>query len=157
VAEVFGAVELVAITFPQDRVPDEVKAQVALLVAAEQVRIIDLVVVRRTDEDTLDVVELTDIDGDGDLDFLETELVGLGLAGQEDIDAIAGDLEVGTSALVIVFEHLWSRGVAAAARAAGGVLVTSERIPAEVVAAIVELAELDHAELHQAEPHQADN
>ncbi|MEN0127958.1 MAG: DUF6325 family protein [Brevundimonas sp.] len=150
-AEVFGAVELVAITFPQDRVPDEVKAQVALLVAAEQVRIIDLVVVRRPDEDTLDVVELTDIDGDGDLDFLETELVGLGLAGQEDIDAIAGDLEVGTSALVIVFEHLWSRGVAAAARAAGGVLVTSERIPAEVVAAIVELAELDHAEAHQAD------
>jgi hypothetical protein len=42
-----------------------------------------------------------------------------------------------------VLEHLWSAGVADAVRASGGVLVASERIPAEVVAAIVELAELD--------------
>jgi uncharacterized membrane protein len=143
VAPTFGPVELVAIVFPQDRIPEEVKEQVALLVATEQVRIIDLVVVRRPDADTLDVIELTDVDGDGELDFIEVELVGLGLAGQEDIDAVAGDLEVGSSALVIVFEHLWSQGVANAARAAGGTLVASERIPAEVVAAVVELAALD--------------
>jgi len=144
VAPTFGPVELIALAFPHDRIPDEVKAQVALLVATEQVRIVDLVVVRHPDADTLDIIELADLGGE--LEFIETELEGTGLAGQEDIDAIAGDLEIGTSALILVIEHLWSVGVAEAIRATGGVLVASERIPAEVVAAVAELAELDATE-----------
>jgi hypothetical protein len=141
VASTFGPVELIAFAFPQDRIPDEVKAQVALLVATNQVRVVDLVVVRRPDADRIDVIELSDLDGG--LDLPVSELVGSGLAGQEDIDAVASGLAVGFSAVVLVLEHLWSAGVADAVRASGGVLVASERIPAEVVAAIVELAELD--------------
>jgi hypothetical protein len=141
VASTFGPVELIAFAFPQDRIPDEVKAQVGLLVATNQVRVVDLVVVRRPDADRIDVIELSDLDGG--LDLPVSELVGSGLAGQEDIDAVASGLAVGFSAVVLVLEHLWSAGVADAVRASGGVLVASERIPAEVVAAIVELAELD--------------
>jgi hypothetical protein len=141
VASTFGPVELIAFAFPQDRIPDEVKAQVALLVATNQVRVVDLVVVRRPDADRIDVIELSDLDGG--LDLPVSELVGSGLAGQEDIDAVASGLAVGFSAVILVLEHLWSAGVADAVRASGGVLVASERIPAEVVAAIVELAELD--------------
>lgn len=140
-APTFGPVELVAFAFPHDRVPDEVKAQIALLVLTEQVRIIDLIVVRHPDDETLDVIELSDLAGE--LQLTETELVGSGIAGQEDIDAIAGDLEVGSSALVLVLEHIWSAGVADAVRNRGGVLIAAERIPAEVVSAVVELAELD--------------
>lgn len=140
-APTFGPVELVAFAFPHDRVPDEVKAQIALLVVTEQVRIIDLIVVRHPDDETLDVIELSELAGE--LQLTETELVGSGIAGQEDIDAIAGDLEVGSSALVLVLEHIWSAGVADAVRNSGGVLIAAERIPAEVVSAVVELAELD--------------
>ncbi|MDM7830458.1 DUF6325 family protein [Cellulomonas edaphi] len=143
--EKFGPVELVAFAFPQLRVPDAVRAEVAHLVATDQVRIVDLVGVRRPDPSTIEVVELSDLSEE--LDFVEPQLKGAGLAGQEDIDQIASDLLPGTAAVILVLEHLWASGVADAVRASGGILLTSERIPAEVVTAVAELAELDHAEL----------
>ncbi|MBD8059423.1 DUF1269 domain-containing protein [Cellulomonas sp. JH27-2] len=136
-ASTFGPVELIALGFPDDRIPDEVKAQLAALVVSEQVRIIDLVVVRRPLEGDLEIIELEDL-GD-ELAITDVELEGGGLAGDEDIADIAEAVPAGTSALVLVFEHVWSNGIAQAIRETGGVLLAAERIPAEVVAAIAEL------------------
>jgi len=135
-ASTFGPVELIALGFPDDRIPDEVKEQLAALVVSEQVRIIDLVVVRRPVEGDIEVIELEDL---GDDLAITVELEGGGLAGDEDIADIAEAVPAGTSALVIVFEHVWSIGIAQAIRQTGGVLLAAERIPAEVVAAITDL------------------
>ncbi|MBT0993185.1 hypothetical protein KIN34_02630 [Cellulomonas sp. DKR-3] len=140
-AQSFGPVELFALEFPSDRIPDEVKAELALLVASEQVRIVDLVVVRRPLDGDLEIIEIEQV-GD-ELDIVDLQLAGGGLAGQEDIDEIADAVPPGASALVLVIEHLWMSGIANAVRSTGGVVLASERIPAEVVAAVVELAESD--------------
>ena len=141
-ANTFGPIELVAFEFPDDRIPEAVKTELLALVASQQVRIIDLVVLRRPLDGELEVVEIHEI-GD-ELLVTDVELTGAGLAGQEDIDEIGQGLPPGTSALVLVFEHVWSTGIANAVRDAGGFVLAAERIPAEVVEALLELGdELD--------------
>jgi len=135
----FGPVELIAVMFPEERIPDAAKDALAALVASEQVRVVDLVVIRRPEDGPVEIIEIESLGNE--LTISEGELEGAGLAGEEDLDAIAAGLPLGSSALVFVVEHVWSKGFADAARGAGGVLLLTERIPAEVVTALVELAE----------------
>ncbi len=129
----FGPVEIVAVAFPSDRIPAGVQASVLEMLAEGTVTLLDLAVVRRSDAGDVEVVEVTDLGDD-------VELTGAGLAGEEDLDAVAAGLAPGTSALVLVVEHTWARGVIAATSAADGVVLLSERIPAEVVNEVADLA-----------------
>jgi uncharacterized membrane protein len=137
----FGPVEIVAIAFPTDRIPAGVQASVLEVLAEGTVTLLDLAVVRRSDAGDVEVVEVTDL-GD-ELEITDVELTGAGLAGEEDLDAVAAGLAPGTSALVLVVEHTWARGVIAATTAADGVVLLSERIPAEVVNEVADLALVD--------------
>lgn len=134
----FGPVEIVAVAFPSDRIPAGVQASVLEMLAEGTVTLLDLAVVRRSDAGDVEVVEVTDL-GD-ELEITDVELTGAGLAGEEDLDAVAAGLAPGTSALVLVVEHTWARGVIAATSAADGVVLLSERIPAEVVNEVADLA-----------------
>ena len=136
----FGPVEFVAIAFPEERVPDAVKVAIVELLGSDVVSLLDLTVVRKGVNGEVDVVEVEDL-GD-ELDITETQLGSSGLAGQEDIDDVAANLEPGTSALVLIVEHTWARQFVRAVRGAGAAVIAQERIPAEVVNEIVELAEL---------------
>ncbi|GIG22515.1 hypothetical protein Cch01nite_32390 [Cellulomonas chitinilytica] len=139
-AEVFGPVDLYAIGFPEERVPERVRDELLALIASDAVRIVDLVVVRKSLDGDLTVIEVEDF-GD-ELQITDVELAGAGLTGGEDVDEIGAGLPPGGSALVAVVEHVWARGFVAAAREAGAIVLASERIPAEVVNALVELDEL---------------
>lgn len=137
----FGPVEIVAVAFPTDRIPAGVQASVLEVLAEGTVTLLDLAVVRRSDEGDVEVVEVTDL-GD-ELEITDVELSGAGLAGEEDLDEVAAGLAPGTSALVLVVEHTWARGVIAATSAADGVVLLSERVPAEVVNEVADLALVD--------------
>ena len=63
-----------------------------------------------------------------------------GLLNDEDLVSIAEELEPDSSAAVIVWENVWARKVTQAMRDAGGILVTFERLPHEVVQAAREWA-----------------
>ncbi len=134
----FGPVEIVAVAFPADRIPADVQASVLAVLATGTITLLDLAVVRRSDAGDVELLEVTDL-GD-ELEITDVELTGAGLAGEEDLDEIAAGLAPGTSALVLVIEHTWARGVVEAARDAGGVVLLSERIPAEVVNEVADLA-----------------
>ncbi len=134
----FGPVEIVAVAFPSDRIPAGVQASVLEVLAEGTVTLLDLAVVRRSDAGDVEVIEVTDL-GD-ELEITDVELTGAGLAGEEDLDAVAAGLAPGTSALVLVVEHTWARGVITATSAADGVVLLSERIPAEVVNEVADLA-----------------
>jgi uncharacterized membrane protein len=137
----FGPVELYALEFPDDRIPDAVKTELLRLVDADQVRILDLVVLRRPQDGSVEVIELEQVAD-------ELELVGIGLAapgltGEEDIDHVAANLAPGSSALVVVVENVWMRGIVGAIRDSGGIVLAAERIPAEVVNALAEIDDAD--------------
>lgn len=123
--------EYVIIGFPGDRISDEIAPALTALVASDTVRILDLlflfkdargrVVVREFDE--LDPPSgFTDVDGAAD-----------GVLNDEDALIAADALEPGTSGVVLVWEDRWARPFADSVRAAGGVVLGGQRIPAEIV------------------------
>ena len=63
-----------------------------------------------------------------------------GLFNDEELLAIGEQLELDSSAAVLVWENVWARRVAQAIRDAGGVLVAFERVPHDTVQAAREWA-----------------
>lgn len=134
----FGPVEMLALAFPGERVPARVVDEVADLVRTGQVRLVDAVVLRRATDGTSTVVEVRDVEeASGALAVVVDGLAGEGLASEEDLAELAGDVAPGTVVLVLVVEHVWSTALARAMREADGVLLASERVPAEVVNELV--------------------
>lgn len=135
----FGPVDVLAIGFPQPRVPDAVREAILAALDSGAVTLLDLVVMRRAESGELEILEL-DVIGD-ELGIADLALSRPGLTGQEDMDEIAASLAPGTTALVLVLEHTWARDLVATASDAGAGVLMNVRIPALVVAAVAELVE----------------
>jgi hypothetical protein len=96
-------------------------------VAASHVRILDLVGIETGAGDGFATVELEDLPGLAELGEVDGEVGGL--LSEDDLALASRALPPGTSALLLVVEHVWAGPLAHAARAAGGRLVGGERIP----------------------------
>lgn len=110
------------------------------LVERGLIRILDLVLVNKDADGTLTVLELADVDGDGELDLTVFEGVRSGLLGEDDVAEAGEAMEPGTSGVFLLYENLWAAPFAVAVRQAGGQLVASGRIPVQsIVAALDDL------------------
>jgi Family of unknown function (DUF6325) len=138
-ADTFGPVELFVIHFPQARVPESFRSSVLGVLAGGAVTLLDLTVLHHTEEG-LEILELETV-GD-EVDLTAVELPAQGLIGNEDLEALADGLEVGTTALVLAIEHTWAREVVAAVRDSGAAVIATERIPADVVNEVVALGQI---------------
>ena len=131
-----GPVEIFVVALPEQGLDDSILDAVGDLVEAGTIDVVDLVVVSRdADGDGVTVTEY-DTDEDDDLDLSLS-----GLLSEEDLADVAEDLEPGTSAAVVVIEHVWARDLAARLADAGGVVVATERIPAPAVNELVAILE----------------
>ena len=108
------------------------------------IRILDLVVVHKDADGELAIMELTDIDGDGELDLAVFDGIRSGVLGEEDISEAATAMENDTSAALLLYENAWAAPFAVAMRKAGGQLVAGGRIPVQSIVAALD--ELDAAE-----------
>ena len=135
--DTFGPVELFVVRFPQERIPESFRSSVLGVLAGGAVTLLDLMVIHHT-EQGLELLELEML-GD-EVDLTSVELPAQGLIGDEDLEALAEDLAVGTTALVLAIEHTWARSVVAAVRESGAEVIANERIPADVVNQVVALA-----------------
>jgi hypothetical protein len=135
--DTFGPVELFVVRFPHERIPESFRSSVLGVLAGGAVTLLDLMVIHHT-EQGLELLELEML-GD-EVDLTSVELPAQGLIGDEDLEALAEDLEVGTTALVLAIEHTWARSVVAAVRESGAEVIANERIPADVVNQVVALA-----------------
>ena len=129
----YGPIEFYAIAFDGDKPGPGVLQAIDDLVASGTVNVLDLVYATRSPEGELSVVELsdtTDADGVPALDLA-------GLAGVEDIEALAEGLPPGASAAILVVELLWAKSFAAALYDAGGAVIARETIPAPIVNAFL--------------------
>jgi uncharacterized membrane protein len=131
----YGPVELFLLGFDGERPGPNVVNAILDLVQSETVKLLDLLFVTRSQDGGLRVFELEEIADEYGLAGLEVD--ELGLAGEEDVDDLADAIEPGTSAALLVVEHLWARNFAEALYRAGGRVLQTERIPAPVVNELV--------------------
>jgi len=140
-----GPVEIVTIGFEKGKFDGSIIAELSKVVSAGTITLIDGVFVHKTGEHSFEIAELTEDPEYGDLVGLVARVEGL--ISDEDVDAVADDLPVGSAAAVLVFEHTWIIPVRDAIANAGGQLLDTVRIPGPAVDALLdELAELEEEE-----------
>ena len=136
-----GSVEYAVIAFPGNNFKGEIIPAIQDLVDRGLVRILDLVVVKKDGEGNVEAVELSALSHEerSPFDGLAHEVDGL--FNTDDIEDIAADLPLETTAGLIVWENVWSARFAEAVQNADGILLANERIPASVVKAALEYHE----------------
>ncbi|GAA4397628.1 hypothetical protein GCM10023168_02770 [Fodinibacter luteus] len=129
--EAHGPIDFVLIEFPSDERQTEAADALFELVEAGTVRLLDLLVVRKYADGTLEIMDLNTLGGEASF----SRFVGArsGLLGEDDVDEAGAALGPGTTAALIVYENSWAAPFVAAVRRGGGELVASTRIPASDV------------------------
>jgi hypothetical protein len=132
-----GPVDYLVVEFPTgaSHFDGEMIAELTKLVEAGTIRLIDMLIMGKEDDGTIDVIELSDLDELGELELLEAELAEL--LAEDDIVDLAAAMEPGTVAGVLIWENLWAAPFGAAARRAGGQLIADGRIPIQAIAAAI--------------------
>jgi Family of unknown function (DUF6325) len=138
--DVLGPVDYVIVEFPRDKAnfKGEIADELLSLIDRDIVRILDLVILHKNDDGSIEVDELDDIDNEsvGELARLEGDL-GMVLAA-DDMENLGAAIEPGTIAGILVWENRWAGPFGAAVRRAGGQLVASGRIPSQALLAAAE-------------------
>jgi len=135
-----GPIDYLVVEFPGNKMTGEAFPLLVDLVDRGLIRILDLVFVRKDVDGSVAGLQLSDLDGDGELDLAVFEGVSSGLLGDDDIQEAGGVLAPGSSAGIMVYENIWAAPFAAAVRRAGGQLVASGRIPIQAVLAALDTA-----------------
>jgi hypothetical protein len=133
-----GPVDFVIVEFPAgaSNFTGEMAQELLALVDQGTIRVIDLIVLVKSDDGSIDALELEDIGELGELRRLEAELSEL--LAEEDVVNLAAAMDPGSTAGVIVYENLWAAPFASAARRAGGQLIANGRIPMQAIIAAIE-------------------
>jgi Family of unknown function (DUF6325) len=136
-----GPVDWIVVEFPGSRFNGQIAPALLDLVERDLVRVLDLLVLKKDDDGSLEAFELSDLDqGEvGELRTYEAELAML--LSEEDVTSLGAAIEPGSSAAVLVWENTWAAPFASAVRRSGGQLVASGRIPIQALLAAVEADE----------------
>jgi uncharacterized membrane protein len=128
-----GPVEIIVLGFPEQRFTGKIVPALEELITSGLIRVIDLVFVTKDDDGVAVAVELTDVSDELRSAFEPVIETLTGLVSDEDIEDLAEGLDPGESAAILLFEHTWATRFVDAVAEAGGELVSSMRIPREVV------------------------
>jgi hypothetical protein len=136
-----GPVDWIVVEFPGSRFNGEIAPALHDLVERGLVRVLDLLVLKKDADGSLEAFELSDLDEIevGQMRSYETELAML--LSEEDVTSVAAAIEPGSSAAVLVWENSWAAPFASAVRRSGGQLVASGRIPIQALLAVIEADE----------------
>jgi hypothetical protein len=138
-----GPVDWIVVEFPGSRFNGEIAPALRDLVDRDVVRVLDLLVLKKDSDGTLEAFELSDLDPSeiGELRGYESQLAML--LSEDDVTAVAAAIEPGSAAAVLVWENTWAAPFASAVRHSGGQLVASGRIPIQALLAAIEADEDD--------------
>ena len=133
-----GPVDWIVVEFPGSRFNGEVAATLTDLVDRGIIRILDLLMIRKGDDGSIDGFELSDLDESEIGGIRDYETAMANLLSLEDVESAAAAIEPGSTAAVLVWENLWAAPFGAAVRHRGGQLVASGRIPVQAIIAAIE-------------------
>jgi uncharacterized membrane protein len=130
-----GPVDYAVIAFPGNQFKGEIAPALADLVEAGTIRLIDAAFVGKDETGQVFTLEITELAPDVQAGLASMNIEVQGLLSDEDMLAIGEQLELNSSAALLVWENVWAARVAQAIRDAGGILVAFDRIPHDVVQA----------------------
>ena len=141
-----GPVDYIVVEFPAgaSNFTGEMAKELLALVDAGAIRVIDVLILTKNEDGTVDPMELSDVGELGDLQELEAELAELLAA--EDVEHLAAAMEPGSTAGVLIWENLWAAPFASAAHRSGGQLIANGRIPIQAIIASIEADEASASE-----------
>ena len=136
-----GPVDYIVVEFPAgaSNFTGEMAKELIRLVDAGTIRLIDVLILTKDADGSIEAAELSDSEDLGELRKLESQLAELLAA--EAVAHLAAAMEPGTTAGVLIWENLWAAPFASAARRSGGQLIANGRIPIQAIIASIEADE----------------
>ena len=136
-----GPVDYIVVEFPAGArsFTGEMAKELLTLVDAGTIRVIDVLILQKNEDGSIEAMELSDIEELGELQALEAELAEL--LAEDDVVHLAAAMEPGSTAGVLIYENLWAAPFASAARRSGGQLIANGRIPIQAIIASIEADE----------------
>jgi uncharacterized membrane protein len=137
-----GPIEVVVLGFPGSRFTGEIRPRIVDLVQREIVTIVDALFITKDEDGTVGYLELEQLVDDPEILALDGLLTSrLDLLASEDATELATNLQPGSSALALVFEHRWMVPVREAIIESGGMLLADLHVPPDVVELVLAAAE----------------
>jgi hypothetical protein len=139
--DTLGPVDYLVVEFPSgvSHFTGEMAAELARLVDAGTIRILDVLVMVKGADGEIEGIEIEDLEQVDDLRKAEADLAEILAA--EDLVNLGAAMEPGTTAGVLVWENAWAAPFASAARRSGGQLIANGRIPIQAILASLEADE----------------
>jgi Family of unknown function (DUF6325) len=139
--DTLGPVDYLIVEFPAgaSNFTGEMAQELLALVDAGTIRVIDVLILTKNEDGSVDAMELSDIEELGPLQAVEAQLASLLAA--DDVEHLAAAMDPGSTAGVLIWENLWAAPFASAARRSGGQLIANGRIPIQAIIASIEADE----------------
>jgi len=141
-----GPIDYIVVEFPAgaSSFTGEMSEALLSLVDAGTIRVVDVLILTKNEDGSVDAMELSDIEQLGPLQRVEAQLAELLAA--EDVEHLAAAMDPGSTAGVLIWENLWAAPFASAARRSGGQLIATGRIPIQAIIASIEADEANATE-----------
>ncbi|HET8739007.1 MAG TPA: DUF6325 family protein [Acidimicrobiia bacterium] len=128
-----GPMELAVLEFADPAYDGSMASALSDLVERQIVAIVDLLILRKSSEGEVEVVELADAEGAVGDQFADLDGDVMWLLSDRDVAAVADHLEPGSTGVVVVWENVWARQMREAIARSGGRLVVHDRLDTEEV------------------------
>jgi hypothetical protein len=117
-----GPVDYIVVEFPAgaSNFTGEMATELLSLVDRELIRVIDVLILTKAEDGTVEAMELSDVEELGELEAIEAELAEL--LAEDDVEHLAAAMDPGSTA----------------ARRSGGQLIANGRIPIQAIIASIE-------------------
>jgi hypothetical protein len=138
-----GPVDYLIVEFPagHQNFTGEGAAELVRLHDAGIIRIMDILILAKDADGSVEAQELSDFEALGELARIETQLAQTLAA--DDVAYLAAAMDPGSVAAALVYENVWAAPFASAMRRAGGQLIANGRIPIQALIAAVEADEAE--------------
>jgi hypothetical protein len=141
-----GPVDYIVVEFPAgaSNFTGEMAKELLALVDSGTIRVMDVLILTKDEDGSVEAMELSDIEELGPLQAVEAQLAEVLAA--EDVEHLAAAMDPGSTAGVLIWENLWAAPFASAARRSGGQLIATGRIPIQAIIAALEADEATASE-----------
>jgi uncharacterized membrane protein len=138
---VMGPISYLIVEFPGNKMTGEGLPILVDLVDKGLIRILDLTFVTKAADGSMALIELTDLDADGEIDVAVFAGSSSGLIDQSDLADASNVIEPGSSAAILLFENRWATSFVQALRRGGAQLVSAGYIPQDAIVAALDAME----------------